>query len=279
MAGCPKGYQPLGWCSRWLRGSEWREAVEGAVCSLPPTPPSPQPAGGRTGTPSPQAPGQVALPTNRPPCWRGPQGGDRGEGDTRLLKQSCHPDHGPPVHGGETESASPGVPVRLGLGLGLGGAVAVIPLLYFEVVPPPAVAGLPQPALPHSATPLPPTDILPRCSCQGWEPAWPTQKAEGLEGPGRGGGGGRGAESLGPTHSRSEARARAQPPLHRFSPGEAPQRAGAGSPRGGGQCGPAILLCPPEALGRPGLPTGNEGRSLSPAQHGPSAQCLRPRLF
>lgn len=184
MAGCPKGYQPLSWCSRWLRGSEWREAVEGAVCSLPPTPPSPQPAGGRTGTPSPRAPGQVALPTNRPPCWRGPQGGDRGEGDTCLLKQSCHPDHGPSLHGGETESASPGAPVRLGLGLGLGpgGAVAVIPLLYFEVVPPWLLQAS-RSLLPHTR-PLPPTDILPRCSCQGWEPVWPTQKAEGLEGPG-----------------------------------------------------------------------------------------------
>lgn len=38
-------------------------------------PPSQQPWEGRTGAPSSRAPGQVALPANRHPCWHGPQGG------------------------------------------------------------------------------------------------------------------------------------------------------------------------------------------------------------
>lgn len=85
---CPKGNEPLGRSSRWLRGSEWREAVEGAVCGLPPTRPPRSPQRGRTGPPSPWAPGQVALPTNRPLRWRGPPGWarrGRARPDTELL--------------------------------------------------------------------------------------------------------------------------------------------------------------------------------------------------
>lgn len=58
-------------------GSECLEAVEGAICGLPPTRPPPplwQPPERQDRAPSPWAPGLVALPTNCPSCPQGPQG-------------------------------------------------------------------------------------------------------------------------------------------------------------------------------------------------------------
>lgn len=71
-------------------------------------PPSQQPREGRTGGPSSRAPGQVALPANRHPCWHGPQGG------TELLPLPG-PFQGPlPTRG--NQGSRPGVPAHLWLG-------------------------------------------------------------------------------------------------------------------------------------------------------------------
>lgn len=137
-----------------------------------------------------------------------------------------------------------------------------------------AAAGLPLPAPQHSAALLPPTDILPRCSCQGRELAWRTQKAEGLEGLGAGG---------------AERWAHPQPPG--LAPGPSPLRTGSplgrplrmwGQGAGAAEVSAGQGACPdcPGPRGRPGLPsTSKESRSLSPAQHVHSAQRLKPRLF
>ena len=81
-------------------GSECLEAVEGAICGLPltrPPPPPPQPPEGQDRAPSPWAPGQVALPTNRPSCPQGPQGWAGGAGGyVPSDAELCHPDQGSP---------------------------------------------------------------------------------------------------------------------------------------------------------------------------------------
>ena len=77
-------------------GSECLEAVEGAICGLPPTrppPPPQQPPEGQDREPFPWAPGQVALPTNRPFCPQGPQGWAGGAGGyVSSDAELCHPD-------------------------------------------------------------------------------------------------------------------------------------------------------------------------------------------
>lgn len=89
-------------------GSECLEAVEGAICGLPPTHPPPpprQPPEGQDKAPSPWAPGQVALPTNRPSCQQGPQGWAGGAGGyVPSDAELCHPD---PDQGSPWQSAWP----------------------------------------------------------------------------------------------------------------------------------------------------------------------------
>lgn len=77
--GSPEGQKPRRQCSRWLRGSEWREAVEDAVCRLPPTPPSPQPPEGQdrdTFSLGPRAGGTAHKPPSA--LLRSPRAGRRG---------------------------------------------------------------------------------------------------------------------------------------------------------------------------------------------------------
>ena len=206
---CPKGDKPLGRSSRWLRGSEWREAVEGAVCRLPPTRPPRSPQRGRTGPPSPWAPGQVVLPTNRPPCWRGPPGWarrSRARPDTELLPL-------PPSHHcteGKLSQPTWVRPCTCGqAGVGQGPLFRYLVILRWSWA---AAAGLP-PAPPRSATLLPPTDILPRCSCQGWELALQTWRAGGLEGLGGEVHGARGAPQAPAKAQPGPSRMCTSPPL------------------------------------------------------------------
>lgn len=130
---------------------------------------------------------------------------------------------------------------------------AAWPLLrYLEVVPV-AVAGLPLPDPPPPAALLPPTDILPRCSRQGWELAWQTQKAEGLEGPG-----GEAQSAWGPPTAASQASRHPHTPTLGCVGARGPALA-------------ARAARPPSA--------GKESRSLSPGRHVHSAWRLKPRLF